>query len=269
MEEKEMTTAEVETTGADTKTYTQADVDKLIADTKAEMKAKHEEGFQKKLDKAIARKMSEKSEEDFKVNQLIDVLKKQTKNDTIDDLLDMSEKQYKITIPRKQETSKEDAKVLGKYDAQQILEENDFALVNEEINRLANRTRNDREEETLNELNQYLQQKEKEKQREREIEEIREIGYDTKMVETDDFKAFSNKFSSETSMKDIAEMYGKLNNISKEDAPFNPGSAKDIKSNGGDEFFTVDEYMALTDKDLDNPKIYEKAMKSLAQFYKK
>ena len=60
MEEKEMTTAEVETTGADTKTYTQADVDKLIADTKAELKAKHEEGFQKKLDKAIARKMSER-----------------------------------------------------------------------------------------------------------------------------------------------------------------------------------------------------------------
>jgi hypothetical protein len=72
--------------------------------------------------------MSDKSEEDFKINQLIEVLKKQTKNETIDGLLDMSEKQYNITIPRIQETSKEDAKVLGKYDAQQILEENDFNI---------------------------------------------------------------------------------------------------------------------------------------------
>ena len=47
------------------------------------------------------------------------------------------------------------------------------------------------------------------------------------------------------------------------------GSAKDTKSMGGDEFFTVDEYMALTAEDLDNPKIYDKAMTSLAKFYEK
>ena len=56
----------------------------------------------------------------------------------------------------------------------------------------------------------------------KQLEEIKEIGYDEKLVESDDFKAFSNKFSSETSLKDIAEMYGKLNDIPKEAEPFNP-----------------------------------------------
>ena len=49
------------------KTYTQADID--------DMKAKWEGNFQKKLDKAIARKMSDYDEESFKKDQLINVLK--------------------------------------------------------------------------------------------------------------------------------------------------------------------------------------------------
>ena len=138
----------------------------------------------------------------------------------------MSEEQYNVTIPRTQTTSKEDAKVLGKHDAQQILEENDFNAVNEEVNRLANRTRNDREEETFAELNDYLQKQELEKAKQKQLEEIKEIGYDEKIVESDEFKAFSNKFSSETSLKDIAEMYGKLNDIPKEAEPFNPRKCK-------------------------------------------
>jgi hypothetical protein len=202
----------------DIKTYSQEEVD--------DMKAKWEGNFQTKLNKAISRKMRDINEENFKKDQLIDVLKTQTKKNSIDELLDMSEEQYNVTIPRTQTTSKEDAKVLGKHDAQQILEENDFNAVNEEVNRLANRTRNDREEETYAELNDYLQKQELEKARQKQLEEIKEIGYDEKMVESDDFKAFSNKFSSETSLKDIAEMYGKLNDIQKEAEPFNPRKCK-------------------------------------------
>ena len=105
------------------KTYSQEEVD--------DMKAKWEGNFQTKLNKAISRKMRDINEENFKKDQLIDVLKTQTKKNSIDELLDMSEEQYNVTIPRTQTTSKEDAKVLGKHDAQQILEENDFDAVNE------------------------------------------------------------------------------------------------------------------------------------------
>ena len=261
--EEEMTTTEVETTGENIKTYSQEEVDG--------MKAKWESGYQKRLDKAIKRKMRDVEEENFKKDQLIDALRKgvQKEDATLDDLLDISEQQYKITIPRTRE-NKEDNKVLGKHDAEEILEENDEEIVKSEIDRLANRTRTEREDETLNELKSFLEEQNASKQKQEQIEKLKEIGLDETILENEDFKAFQDKFSQDTSLTEIAEMYNKLNGTPEEESkPFNPGSAKDIKTSGGDEFFTLDEFMALTEKDLDNPKIYEKAMKSLTNFYKK
>lgn len=63
-------------------------------------------------------------------------------------------------------------------------------------------------------------------------------------------------------------MFEKINGV-QEDKPFSAGSMKDTKSKQTDEFFSVDEWNALTSKDFDDPKIYEKAMKTIKHNYKR
>lgn len=238
------------------KTYTQADID--------DMKAKWESGFQKRLGKEVDRKMRVYEDENFKKDQLIDILKEQTGRETIDDLLDMSEEQYGVTVDRTR-TSKRDAKVLGKYDAKEILDAEDDEFTEKELNRLANLKRTEREEETYSELKSNYESKKTEAQRKKEIEEK---GLDETVVNSDDFKAFEKKFSKDTSISDVYDMFEKINGV-KEEKPFSAGSMKDTKSKQTDEFFTADEFNALTDKDLDDPKIYEKAMKTIRHNYKR
>ena len=236
------------------KTYTQADID--------DMKAKWEGNFQEKLDKAIGRKMKEYDEESFKKDQLINVLKEQTQKETLDDLLDMSEEQYGVKIQRTR-TNKNDEKVLGKHDAKEILEVQDDAFIEKELDRLANLKRTEREEETYSELKANVESKKSEAQKKKIIEEN---GLDENVINTDEFKDFEKNFSKEAPFLSVYEMYTKLNGI-KEDIPYSAGSLKDTKIKQSDEFYSIDEFNALTSKDLDNPKIYEKAMKSLHHFY--
>lgn len=238
------------------KTYTQAEID--------DMKAKWESGFQKRLGKEVDRKLKIYEDENFKKDQLIDVLKEQTGRETIDDLLDMSEEQYGVTVQRTR-TSKNDAKVLGKHDAKEILDIGDDDFVESELNRLASRTRTEREEETYEELKSSLESKRTMAQREKEI---KEKGLDEAVVNSEDFKNFEKKFSKETPISDVYDMFEKVNGT-REEAPFSAGSLKDTKSKQTDEFFSADEFNALTSKDLDDPRIYEKAMRTIRHNYRK
>lgn len=238
------------------KTYTQAEID--------DMKAKWESGFQKRLGKEVDRKMRTYEDENFKKDQLIGILKEQTGKATIDDLLDMSEEQYGVTVDRTR-TSKRDAKVLGKHDAEEILEAEDDEFTEKELNRLANLKRTEREEETYSELKSNYESKKAEAKRKKEIEEK---GLDEAVVNSDDFKAFEKKFSKDTSISDVYDMFEKINGVN-EDKPFSAGSIKDTKSKQTDEFFSADEWNALTSKDFDDPKIYEKAMKTIKHNYKR
>jgi hypothetical protein len=238
------------------KTYTQAEID--------DMKAKWESGFQKRLGKEVDRKMKIYEDENFKKDQLIDVLKEQTGRETIDDLLDMSEEQYGVTVQRTR-TNKNDAKVLGKHDAKEILDVGDDDFVESEFNRLASRTRTEREEETYAELKSSLDSKKTEAKRKKEI---KEKGLDETVVNSEDFKTFEKKFSKDTPISEVYDMYEKVSGV-KEEKPFSAGSLKDTKSKQTDEFFSVDEFNALTSKDLDDPKIYEKAMRTIRHNYRK
>lgn len=239
------------------KSYSQKDIDDL--------KAKWESNYQERVDKAVRRRMKAYNDEEFKKDQLIDVLKKQTNQNSLDGLLDMSEKQYGVTIPRAR-ANKNDDKVLGKYDAKEILEAQDDDYVNQEFNRLANVDRTVREEETYSELNNYLESKKSEAKR---LKEIKDNGLDEEIVNSDNFKTFSEKFNSSTSLKDIYDMYEQVNGLKKE-KPFSAGSLKDVDmKKAPDEFYTLEEFNALTSEDLKNDKVYEKAMKSMNHFYKK
>ena len=74
------------------------------------------------------------------------------------------------------------------------------------------------------------------------------------------------KFNKNTSISDIYELFSKTHDTVKK-KPFSAGSVKGKQTKEESEYFTQDEFMALTEEDLKNPKIYEKAMKS-KEFFK-
>ena len=94
-------------------------------------------------------------------------------------------------------------------------------------------------------------------------------GYDTKILDSQDFVKFKSKFSSTEPITDIIDMYNKINGTEKKEAPQSPGSAKSSMSNNlVKEFYTPDEVRQLTEEDLDNPKIMEAVEKSMARWKK-
>jgi hypothetical protein len=135
-------------------------------------------------------------------------------------------------------------------------------MIQEEAERLSKLKRSDREEATFLELGKYLTEKKKEAQR---IKEIKENGFDEEIVNSDSFKDFSKKFSDKTSLKDIYDIYAKTNGTQKA-KPFSAGSANGKAVKEVSEFFTVEEFNALTEEDLKDDRIYEKAMKTMAHF---
>lgn len=233
-----------------TKTYSQEEVDAIIAENNKKN--------QKAWDKRWGQEKSKMERQFEKERELSELLRSQTKAKDIDELLDISYQQYGQERPN----NSKDEEVLGKNDAKEILEL-DIESIESEANRLASKKRNAREEATFLELGNYLTAKKSEAKRK---EEIKEAGIEETLLENAEFKEFMNKFNKDTSLKDIYDIYSKTTTNSKKEKPFSAGSLKGNASKEESEYFTQDEFMALTAKDLENPKIYEKAMKSRTMF---
>ncbi|MFG6319599.1 MAG: hypothetical protein K1W33_07100 [Clostridia bacterium] len=242
---------EVVETSQQTKTYSQEEVDKLIAD--------NNENNQKAWNKRWGQEKSKMERQFEKERELSNLLQTQTNAKDIDELLDISYKQYGQERPN----NSKDEEILGKNDAKEILELDDLESIESEANRLASKKRSAREEATFLELGNYLTAKKSEAKRK---EEIKEAGIEETLLENAEFKEFMNKFNKDTSLKDIYDIYSKTTTNSKKEKPFSAGSLKGNASKEESEYFTQDEFMALTAKDLENPKIYEKAMKSRTMF---
>nr|DAN83903.1 MAG TPA: hypothetical protein [Caudoviricetes sp.] len=105
----------------------------------------------------------------------------------------------------------------------------------------------------------YMQLAEKRKAIEDEMQ-LESIGVDKSVLNSDEFNKFKSKFNQNQNLKDIYELYDKLQ--PKE----NKGTIGSIKSNKADdgvkEFYSADEFDQLTKEQLNNPKIWEAVMKS-------
>lgn len=248
-------TSEVVETQEEIKTYTQEEVDAI----REQMKADN----QKAWDKRWGREKSKLEKQYAEKDELINLLKEQTGAEDLNNLINMSYSQYGIDRPTK--SNRKDDEILGKYDAKEILELDD-EIIEEEANRLASISkRSAREEATFMELENYLTNKQN---TEKIKKEIKENGIDEEVLEDSDFKKFMEKFNKDTSIADIYDLYNKVYSEPKQ-KPFSAGSVKGKLVKEEQPYFTVDEYNALTSKDLENPKIYEKAMKTMNHFYQK
>ena len=235
------------------RTYSQEEVD--------EMKKEIHEKNQIAWDKRWGKQSAEIEGRYTKHKEVVDLLMEQTGANSVDDLLNNAYKQYGVEKPEPTRNTKDEER-LGKLDAQDILSLEDNHIV-AEANRLAGiDKRTPREEAMFMELGAYLTNKEKQ---EKLNQEIKENGFDEKIVSSDEFKSFASKFNENTSLKDIYEIYSNSHSKPKQ-KPFSAGSAKgkDVKEVG--EFFTEEEFLALTAEDLKNPNIYKKAMNSRYNF---
>lgn len=241
---------EVVETSENTKTYTEEEVEAI--------RNKINEDNQKAWNKRWGQEKSKLERAHEKESEFINLLKSQTGAEDINQLLDNAYEQYGVDKPIK--SNKKDEEVLGKNDAKEILELDDD-YIEEEANRLASKKRSAREEATFMELGRYLTDK---KEKNKRLKEIKENGIDESVLDDESFKDFAKDFNKDTSIKKIYDLYNQINPKKK---PFSAGSLKGGVQKEENEFFTREEFEALTDKDLDNDKVYEKAMKSMRHFY--
>ena len=234
-----------------TKTYSQEEVDAMVKEI-------HEKN-QKAWNKRWGQEKSKMEESFAKYKEVTDVVMKGTGANSVDDLLTNAYTQYGVERPKTTRSSKDD-EILGKYDAQDILELEHEHIV-AEANRLAGIERTPREEAKFLELGKYLTNKQKQEKRN---QEIKENGFDADIVNSNEFKEFSEKFNEKTSLKDIYDIYSKTHTTTKQ-KPFSAGSAKGKSVKEESEFFTVDEFNALTEEDLKDDKVYEKAMRTMTR----
>ena len=241
---------ETEKEQVNTKTYSQEDVDAMIKEI-------HEKN-QKAWDKRWGQEKSKMEREFEKKSELTNLLMKQTGSNSIEDLLNTTYEEYGMERPK----NTRDEERLGKLDAQELLEL-DYDQIEEEANRLASITnRNARENATFMELGKYLTEKKTETKRK---QELKESGIEEDLYNSQDFQSFMSKFNSNTPLKDISDMYSKMNGTPKK-KPFSAGSLKNNPIKQTTDTFTREEFDELTAEDLKDPKIYEKAMKSRVNF---
>lgn len=238
------------------KTYSEEEVEAI--------KKQINEDNQKAWNKRWGREKSKMEKEFEKERELAKVMREQTQTSSMDELLDVTYQNYGIERPSV--SNSKDDEILGKYDAKEILELDDEAI-EEEANRLAGLKRTAREEATFMELGKYLTNKKKEIKRKQEIQEA---GIKEDVLNDEKFKDFSSKFRDDVSMKEIYDSYSKMYPKEK---PYNPGSAtgtSQSNKNEVKEYYTYEESLKFTRKDMDeNPELFKALERSMQQWGKK
>jgi aspartokinase len=233
------------------KTYTQEEIDKIISQTKAKLERKHRKEEESKLSKS---------------KQLERTIRAGLGLTDEDDVLSKVKSFYEeqgIDIPDISTESNRDAEILGKADANEIIEMYDDKDIEARANELSVKQRRGkttaRENAEFFRLGEYLTAKLEEK-------ELKENGVDTKILHDEDFKVFANNFKTGTKISDVYKMWKKMNGEENRDPkkPTSTGSSQStVPDNKDKEFYTPEEVDKLSSKDLDNPTIWKRVRESM------
>lgn len=161
-----------------------------------------------------------------------------------------------ISFDRTTRSDREE-KVLGKYDAEEIIELG-FEEMQDEANRLASVGYDNlsvRDKEKFNILASTLTQ-------EKNKRELKEMGVKDELLDNSKFKDFASQFNSSTSIKTIYELY-KQTQPKKEVNTI--GSMRGNAGNVEKEYYTDDELSRLTLDDLSDDRVWEKVRKSMTK----
>lgn len=237
------------------KTYTEeelkSEINRVVEQEKARMERKY-------------RKQSKSNSE--RLSKLESVLRSGMDLTDDDDVLSKVTSFYKdqgIDIPETDALDKEDAEILGQSDALKFIDVAEEKEIEARANELAVKQRQGRtsarEDAEFFKLGEYLTSKLEEK-------ELKDSGIDTNILKDKDFADFAKKFNRSTKKSEIYEMWKKING----QAPKKPDSTGSTRSTTPDnqikEYYTPEEVDKLSSKDLDNPTILERVMKSMKRW---
>lgn len=223
--------------------------------TEAEFNAKLDEVLGKKI---ARREAKIRKEYDRKYGNLVDTLKAGTGKQSVDELNDTFTKFYEskgIKIEKKPEYSDRDLETLARAEADEIIRTG-YDEVVEEVDRLAelgmeNMTARDKA--LFKVLAEHRQSAERSM-------ELSKIGVTEEVYNSKEFKELQSKFNANTPIKDIFDIYTKLQ-PKKEFRTM--GSMKQTQDSGAKDYYTAEEIERLTEEDLDDPKVWEAVRRSM------
>lgn len=253
MNENEILVAEevaenVEQTTEETpvKMYSQDEVDAIVGKAKARAKAKVEKDYQRKY------------------GGLEEVLKAGTGKESVDELTDTFAEFYRgkgINIPQKPNYSDKDIEVLARAEANEIINAG-YEDVVEEVDRLAavgasNMTA--REKALFKVLAEHRQGAERGR-------ELGKIGVTEDVYNSQEFKDFARKFTSDTPITDVYNIY-KQTLPKKDIKPMGSMTNHNSGDKGVKDFYTRDEALKFSKADFDkNPALFAAVEKSMLKW---
>lgn len=239
-----------------------------IEEEKAEVKSlrellkehpKYQEEFNGMMKTRLDRKDRESQKEISKYRSIEEVLKKGLNATDITDAESKLREFWKaegisLPEPTKPGLTDNEIRILAKAEADEIIESGDAET---EANKLASKgyeNMSAREREMFNTLAEHLT-------KEKKINELKSIGVKADLLDSKEFKDFASKFNSNTSVKDIYELYSRTHKEEKKIekmgsmATQNPDKVKTE--------YTADEISKLTLEDLDKPGVFEAVRRSM------
>ena len=228
------------------KMFTQDEVNEIVGKAKARTRAKVER------------------ENERKFGRLTETLKAGTGKDDVEEITDTFADFYRkkgITIPDKPNYSAKDIEVLANADAQAIIS-GGLDDVIEETDRLADigvDNMTPREKAVFKVLAEHRQNAERSK-------ELNAIGVTEDIYNSTEFKSFASKFTSNTSIKEIYDIYAKTL-PKKEIKPMGSMKTNTSADSGVKEFYTRDEALKFTKADFDkNPALFAAIERSMQKW---
>lgn len=225
-----------------------------------------EEDFNRKVDEVVGRRLARKEakirkEYDQRYGSLENVLAAGTGKQNVEDITNDFREFYEsqgVKIPQRPAYSVHDLTVLAKAEAEDIINSG-FSEVVEEVDRLAaigTDRMSEREKIVFKALAEHRQQAEQE-------QELLKLGVTQDVYSSREFKDFARKFSQNTPISEVYEIYNKTQQ-QKEIQSMGSMKGNTGKDDGVKEFYTRDEALKFTRKDLDEKpglmKAIEKSM---------
>lgn len=164
--------------------------------------------------------------------------------------------------------SEREEKILAKAEAEEIINGGE-----EYINQIANEIYNIPAEKRTIKQKEIFESLGKHMMQEKAKAQLKEKGIDESILQDNSFKEFANKFTAQTSIGDIYDMYQKINSkevveTPKRERPASTGSTKTIaKTNTIKEYYTEEEASKFTQRELmDNPELLKAVEDSMAKW---
>ncbi len=234
------------------KTYTEEEFE-------AALNARVNERLDEVMPKKIARREAKiRKEYERKYGNLEEVLKAGTGKESVEELTDTFTDFYEkkgIQIRREPKYSDKEEEVLALSEAMDIIDAGFDEVVEEvdRLNKIGINNMSHRDRVLFKKLAEYRLNAER-------ANELGSLGVTEDVYGSPEFKEFAGKFNSNTSIKDIYDIYSKMK-PKKEYQTM--GSMKQVQNTGVKDYYSPEEIERLSEEDLDDPEVWDAVRRSM------